>query len=97
MIPFAPCCSNLLLFVFSNFRAFVIGFHLRFAESEITMRITKKCSLLCECLPTLHKRPTEGLPLFSSLHYLRVPLFKILPYFIEIKPPRNLVLQFDEV
>ena len=30
-----------LFFVFSNFRVFVIGFHLQFAKSDITKRITK--------------------------------------------------------
>ena len=45
-----------LFFVFSNFRVFVIGLPLQFAESEVTRRITKtrkyettkKCIPLCE-------------------------------------------------
>ena len=49
-------------FVLSNFRVFVMSFHIQFAENEITKRITKtrkyesmkKCSQLCECLQAPH-------------------------------------------
>ena len=40
-LPSLTSVQNLLFFVFSNFRVFVIGFHLQFAESKITRRITK--------------------------------------------------------
>ena len=56
---------DFLFFVLSNFRVFVIRFHLEFAENEVTRRFTKTLKfentkntaihgLLCECLQTPH-------------------------------------------